>query len=98
MAAQQLSAKREILAEQLAVASAHLESLITKKKVVNDHSKQLCNLVNTKFNSLKHALDRKEKELVSMVLGDTSRVKEDLDLAIKSAELIIEKSARVCKY
>ena len=96
MAAQQLSAKRDILAEQLSVASAHLELLVTKRKAVDGHSKQQCNFVSTKFAWLKNSLDRKEKELISMVLSDTSRVKEELNVAITSAELMIEKSAQVC--
>ena len=95
MATQQLSAKREILSEQVASAGAHLESLMIKSDLVSGHSARLCDLVSSKFTMLKQTLEKKEQELLSKIHRDSSRVKGDLELAITSAKLIIDKSMMV---
>ena len=95
MAAQQLSARREVLSEQLLIAGAHLNSLMMKMTLIDEHSAQLCDFVSKKFSTLKQAVDEKEKELISKIHSDRARVKGDIELATKSAKLIIDKSSQV---
>ena len=95
MAAEQLSARRGILSEQLLIAAAHLNSVIMKINLINDHSAQLCDSLSREFTILKQALDKKEKELISKIHSDSALVKGDIELATKSAKLIIDKSSQV---
>ena len=91
----QLSAKRQLVSDQLEVAKDHLETLRTKCNLVELHSKRICDFVSDTFTDLKHSLDKKEKEVVSRILVDSSRIKEELSTAKNSAELIIERSRQV---
>jgi hypothetical protein len=91
----QLSAKRKLVSDQLEVAKDHLESLRTKCNLIELHSKRVCDSVSDAFADLKNSLDKKEKEVVSKVLVDSSHIKEELNIAKKSAELIIERSRQV---
>ena len=91
----QLSAKRQLVSDQLEVAKDHLETLRTKCNLVELHSKRISDFVSDTFADLKRSLDKKEKEVVSKILVDSSRIKEELNTVKKSAELIIERSRQV---
>ena len=91
----QLSAKRRLLSDQLEVAKDHLETLRSKCNLVEVHSKRVCDFVRDRFTDLKHSLDRQEKEVISQILVDSSRIKGELNAAKKSAELIIDRSRQV---
>ena len=92
---EQLTAKRQVVLEHLEIVQAHFDSLIVKENLLDEHCERVCNFVCSKFDVLKHALERKKKELISNILDDTSHVKKDLDSAKRSAELVIGKSLQV---
>ena len=91
----QLSAKRQLLSDQLEVAKDHLETLRSKCNLVEIHSKRVCDFVSDRFTDLKHSLYKREKEVISKILVESSRIKEELNAAKKSAELIIDRSRQV---
>ena len=91
----QLSAKRQLLSDQLDAAKDHLETLRSKCDLVEVHSKRLCDFVSDRFADLKHSLDKKEKEAISKILVNSSRIKEELNAAKKSAQLVIDRSQQV---
>ena len=95
MAAGLLSAKNELLIEQLRIAEAYLESLKLKKVLTDQHSERLCQIVREKFSNVKQAVDKKEKDLISKIIRDGSVVKRLLETSEKSADAIINKSLQV---
>ena len=92
---QRLSAKRRLLSAQLDIAKSHLEALKVKCDRVDEHSKRISDIVNDFFSDLRLCLHRKEKEVISSIFDDVSRVKDELKASKKSAELIIHKSEQV---
>ena len=91
----QFLAKQQLLSDQLKVAKAHLDTLKAKCNRVEEYSGRICNVVSDRFTALKQSLDKKKEEMISRILDDSFRVKEELNGAMKSAELIIGKSLQV---
>lgn len=98
MAAQQLSARQEVLTAQLKIAETDLDVLVTKSNLIDGHSQRLCSSVCEGINRLKQALEGKEIQLCAAIRNHASTVKGNVDVVITAAESSIRKSIEVYNF
>lgn len=98
VAKQRLREKEHEVKEQVGITVAFRDDVIARNSRLSTSLSRRCEYLHDQFNSLHHALEQKEKDLLNHLNSETVKAGTFNGKLVDSIDDLVDKAEKVCDY